>query len=583
MANGGLQWSWPGHRRRAVLAGFLLVASSTVALTTGPATAATLTHATTPLAGDRLDGVGLAVLQVGTTVYVGGTFTTVRDQAGASVATRTNLAAFDATTGRLRTTFRADANGTVRALATDGTRLFVGGSFTTVNGTTRNRLAAVDLVTGAVVTAFRAEVTSHVYALATYPGNLVVGGSFSTIGGQARSRLAIVATDTGAVRPFAPTFDNTVVTVDATTTGDRIVVGGNFATVNGVARTRAVVLTPAGALAPTQLQNVGGPLSAITIAGDDRTLVTSMTGAANSTNRYDLLTGARLWAHSCDGDGQAVDEYAGTTYGGYHESCGGDTTIRLEAYDTATGTRDASLRPAFDLFWGVRAIDAGPAGLAIAGEFTSVAGVAVQGVAIFPATAAPPPEPTTTTTSTTTTTTTTTTTLPPTVDVGFPIALGSTWRYRDEATAPDSAWVDPAYDDTAWKLGTAQLGYGDGDERTVIGYGPSANAKYLTAWFRRGFTLGTLPPSLVVRLVADDGALVRVNGVEVVRDNLPTGTITPTTLAATNRSANQETAVRSFTVPVTALRIGTNVITVEVHQDAPSSSDLSFDLSLAAS
>ena len=38
MANGGLQWSWPGHRRRAVLAGFLLVASSTVALTTGPAT-----------------------------------------------------------------------------------------------------------------------------------------------------------------------------------------------------------------------------------------------------------------------------------------------------------------------------------------------------------------------------------------------------------------------------------------------------------------------------------------------------------------------------------------------------------------
>ena len=168
----------------------------------------------------------------------------------------------------------------------------------------------------------------------------------------------------------------------------------------------------------------------------------------------------------------------------------------------------------------------------------------------------------------------------PTVSVR---AMPRSPRYSCTQASRAAFWKSRRRTSSAWKVGTAQLGYGDGDERTVIGYGPSSGAKYLTAWFRRGFTLGTLPAGLVVRLVADDGALVRINGVEVVRDNLPAGTITPTTLAATNRSANQETAVRSFTVPVTALRIGTNVITVEVHQDAPNSSDLSFDLSLAAS
>ena len=82
-------------------------------------------------------------------------------------------------------------------------------------------------------------------------------------------------------------------------------------------------------------------------------------------------------------------------------------------------------------------------------------------------------------------------------------------------------------------------------------------------------------------MVADDGAVVHVNGVEVLRDNMPTGTVTGTTRAASNRSGSAENAARSFTIPTSAVRLGTNTIAVEVHQDSSTSSDLSFAAALS--
>ena len=370
------------------LAALLAVAATTAAflvLTPGAANALPVTYLSRPLASDRVDGEGLAILQVGSVVYLGGTFTTVRDQTGATVAPRANLAAFDLATGRLLTGFRADTNGPVRALATDGTRLFVGGSFTSVNGVTRNRVAAVNGATGAVDPGFRAESTSNVYGLAQYQNRLAIVGSFSTLGGQPRSRLAVVSSLNGAVQPIAPFFDGTVVSVAATPDGSRLIVGGAFSTVNGIAQPWAAVLDGVtGALAPVQLNHVNGPLSATSVAPDGASLVTSMTGAGNSGNRYDLTTGRRLWYQKCDGDGQAIDQYGGTVYTGFHEGCNGDLTIRLTANDSITGQRDMSFVPAFDKFWGLRSIDADPAALAVAGDFTSISGVAVQGFAVFP-------------------------------------------------------------------------------------------------------------------------------------------------------------------------------------------------------
>ena len=559
------------------------------------AAALPVTFAALPLPGDQLDGEGLAVVQLGGIAYVGGLFTTVRDQAGAPVATRANLAAFDLTTGRLVSTFRADTNGPVRALATDGVRIYAGGSFTTVNGAARSRLAALDPITGAVDPAFHPSANSNVYGIATYQDRLVVGGSFSTIAGAPRSRFAVVATADGAVLPIAPSFDATLAAVGVTSDGSRFVVGGAFTTVNGIAQHWGALLDATGALTSAQLDHLNGPLSAIRVAAGNDTFVASMTGGGNSGNRYRLADGRRQWAQYCDGDGQAIEEYSGTVYSGFHEGCGGDTTIRLTANDSATGLRDPAFRPAFDRFWGSRSFAAGPLAFAVAGDFTSISGVRVQGIAIFPSTGAPPP-PTTTSTSTTPpttvppTTTTTTIVSPPTTTTttapapptsGFPIALRTAWRYRDAAGTPPAGWNTTTFDDAGWASGPGQLGYGDGDEATVLSYGPNATSKTITSYFRRVFTLGALPTGLRLQLVADDGAVVYVNGVEVVRDNMPAGLIGPTTLAASNRSGVNESNPRAFTIPASALRVGANVIAVEVHQDAGNTSDLSFDLAVS--
>jgi len=162
------------------------------------------------------------------------------------------------------------------------------------------------------------------------------------------------------------------------------------------------------------------------------------------------------------------------------------------------------------------------------------------------------------------------------------VAAGSTWRYLDTGTAPAAAWTNALYNDAAWKSGAAQLGYGDADEATVVSYGPDANNKYITTWFRRVFVV-TDPASLKyvnLRVLRDDGVLVYLNGGEIFRNNLPTGAITPATRALAGIGGADESTWLSAAVSPTALVAGTNIIAAEIHQNTNNSSDISFDLEL---
>ncbi len=160
------------------------------------------------------------------------------------------------------------------------------------------------------------------------------------------------------------------------------------------------------------------------------------------------------------------------------------------------------------------------------------------------------------------------------------VGWGSTWRYRDNGVAPSAGWETAAYNDTFWKSGLAEFGYGDGDERTVVSYGPSATNKYVTTWFRRSFSVASPAAfsTVTIGVRRDDGIRVFLNGKEVLRNNLPTGTISATTWA--NSPNISETEVVSVTLPATSLGAGSNVLAVEVHQASVSSSDLSFDLQM---
>jgi len=158
--------------------------------------------------------------------------------------------------------------------------------------------------------------------------------------------------------------------------------------------------------------------------------------------------------------------------------------------------------------------------------------------------------------------------------VDFPNGLGSSWRYHDGADFPTAEWATAGYDDQSWPRGPGQLGDGDGDEATVLSYGPNAGAKTPAAYFRKTVTMGAMPSYLRLDLVADDGAIVYPNGVEVLRDNLPAGPHHPHHLRRHEPVRCRREPSPGLTVSASLLHPGTNVIAVEVHQDAPNSSDL---------
>jgi hypothetical protein len=86
--------------------------------------------------------------------------------------------------------------------------------------------------------------------------------------------------------------------------------------------------------------------------------------------------------------------------------------------------------------------------------------------------------------------------------------------------------------------------------------------------------------ALKLELQWDDGAIVYLNGVELLRENLPSQTIVPSTPATVSVAGVDELAWHSFVVPSYALQAGVNVVAVEVHQATPNSSDLGLDLRL---
>jgi len=214
-----------------------------------------------------LDGEVQAIVRVGNTMIVGGNFTTVREaDPAAPNLTRTGLFAFDATTGAIDPNFNpvlASGDTTpalVRSLvvSADGTGVYVGGEFRTINGAGPARLQELQLANGQAAVGFNAPVPNKsVFDLKLAGDRLYVAGSFTKLGATARAGLASLNPLDGSLTSvvtnvFAGTNQGGVTTVrkmDATPAGDRLIAIGNFKTVDGQARNQVAMLDTSGATA----------------------------------------------------------------------------------------------------------------------------------------------------------------------------------------------------------------------------------------------------------------------------------------------------------------------------------------------
>jgi hypothetical protein len=188
-------------------------------------------------------------VQISGTMYAGGAFSSVSAAPGVPGGTvsRSNIVAFNATTGEISTTFAPSINGEVWGMVSDGTSLWVGGTFTSVNGVARRGLAKLDRTSGAVDTTFNAGFTSgKVDELALVNGRLIASGTFT---GRLRAVNPATGANTNYINiPISGTVaDNAgpteVYRFAVNPAGDRLVGVGNFTSVGGSPRYRAFMLT----------------------------------------------------------------------------------------------------------------------------------------------------------------------------------------------------------------------------------------------------------------------------------------------------------------------------------------------------
>jgi PKD domain-containing protein/concanavalin A-like lectin/glucanase superfamily protein len=192
----------------------------------------------------QVNGVVWSMVTVGTTVYAVGNFTKARPpgvaEGGAGEATRNNILAFNITTGNLITSFDHSLNGQAFEVvaAPDGSRIYVGGEFTSVDGQVRNRLAAFNTATGALDAGFNPSISGPVRGIAPTATTVYFGGNFFGVNGSPRTRLAAVHASNGDnISTWVPTADDDeVMTMAMAPSGTRVIVGGRFQTLNGTPR-----------------------------------------------------------------------------------------------------------------------------------------------------------------------------------------------------------------------------------------------------------------------------------------------------------------------------------------------------------
>jgi len=304
---------------------------------TDPKTPTTVTADALPT--PQINGVVWSQAIVGNTVYAGGQFTTAQPAgaaSGVSTVTRTNLLSYNLTTGVLNTSFNPALNGVVRAITAspDGSRIYVGGAFTTVNGANAYRVAALDPTSGALLPGFAPSINSTVNAIAVSGSTVYLGGVFSSVNKETHNKVVALTSAGKNVSPFtANAQGGDVAALAVSPDGTRLVVGGSFTTLNGSSNPGYGLgaVDPTGALLPFAANSVvrdADTSSGITSLVADSTGVygsgyTFGPGTLEGSFRADWATGNINWVEDCHGDSYSIAVTPNAEYlAGHPHYCG---------------------------------------------------------------------------------------------------------------------------------------------------------------------------------------------------------------------------------------------------------------------
>ncbi|MGQ9588966.1 MAG: DUF1800 family protein [Planctomycetota bacterium] len=156
------------------------------------------------------------------------------------------------------------------------------------------------------------------------------------------------------------------------------------------------------------------------------------------------------------------------------------------------------------------------------------------------------------------------------------IQRGAEWRYAKGTVAPQSSptpWTAAAFDDSTWLSGPTGIGYGDGDDATVLA---DMQGAYVSVYLRKKFSLSDLSAveKLIFRVDYDDGFVAYLNGAEIARRGLA-GNPPPHTATATSHEAGTPEEI-DVTDHKAALVAGDNVLAIQAHNSSIDSGDFSI-------
>ena len=206
-------------------------------------------------------GAVKSIARAGSTMVAVGSFTSVTAPGGGTSIPRTNIFAFDATTGAISSTFVPQVNAVVNRVvsAGDGSTVYVAGKFSQINGQPVSKVVRMNVTTGQVVSSFKAPaLNGQVFDLVLAGGSLYAGGAFWKVGKTVKGGLVALDPQTGAdTGQLTTVFDRTtpfnggtvaVKALDVSSNGSYLVAIGNFRLVNGQSRVQIAMFDTSGAV-----------------------------------------------------------------------------------------------------------------------------------------------------------------------------------------------------------------------------------------------------------------------------------------------------------------------------------------------